>query len=94
VLFALVVFACMACSALAFAPASLPLSQSRSVRAQSCGPTMLITPESASVLSLAVTAETPLTVVDGRGDRRTKKGKIFFKSFGKVCLRSQQLNSV
>ena len=49
---------------------------------------MLITPESASVLSLAVTAETPLTVVDGRGDRRSKKGKIFFKSFGKVCLYS------
>lgn len=83
-LFALVVLACMACSTLAFAPTSLPLSQGRALRTQSCGPTMLITPESASVLGLAVTAETPLTVVDGRGDRRSKKGKIFFKSFGKV----------
>jgi len=45
---------------------------------------MFLGVEQGSVSLLSI-AEEPLTVVAGRGDRRTKRGKRFFKSFGKVC---------
>mmetsp|Transcript_27895 Transcript_27895/g.70692 ORF Transcript_27895/g.70692 Transcript_27895/m.70692 type:complete len:115 (-) Transcript_27895:95-439(-) len=65
----------------AFTPASLPLRAS--TRAVAAGPTMLLGPEQVAASGLLVVGEESLTVMDGRGDKRSKRGKRFLKSFGK-----------
>jgi hypothetical protein len=80
-----IALACIICCASAFAPLSgLPmgLSARRSVAAR--GPTCLIAPGQIST-GLPLIAE-PLTVLAGRGDRRTKRGKRKSHSFGKVKI--------
>mmetsp|Transcript_32422 Transcript_32422/g.75774 ORF Transcript_32422/g.75774 Transcript_32422/m.75774 type:complete len:108 (-) Transcript_32422:94-417(-) len=69
----------------AFSPASLPLRTS--TRAVAAGPTMLLSPEQAAGVSGLRLVEEPLTAMDGRGDRRSKRGKRFTKSFGKCRAR-------
>ena len=80
----LIALACIICCASAFAPLNggLPmgLSARRSVAAR--GPTCLLAPGQFST-GMELVAE-PLTVLAGRGDRRTKKGKRKAHSFGKV----------
>jgi ribosomal small subunit protein bTHX len=81
----LVLVCLLACVAIcsAFAP-TLPFGASRSSRAvASRGPTMFLNQVPSVSVSDALATES-LTIMMGRGDKRTKKGKIFAKSFGKV----------
>eukprot|EP00285_Hemiselmis_virescens_P008892 CAMPEP_0173392276 /NCGR_PEP_ID=MMETSP1356-20130122/18917_1 /TAXON_ID=77927 ORGANISM="Hemiselmis virescens, Strain PCC157" /NCGR_SAMPLE_ID=MMETSP1356 /ASSEMBLY_ACC=CAM_ASM_000847 /LENGTH=107 /DNA_ID=CAMNT_0014350025 /DNA_START=21 /DNA_END=344 /DNA_ORIENTATION=+ len=83
-LFLCVILGMVACSC-AFSPSALPMgTRCRAVAAS--GPTMLLTADQ-GVSIMALVADEPLTVMAGRGDRRSKRGKRFMKSFGKSRAR-------
>lgn len=86
-LLALSVFLALSALSAAFSPSSaLPLAghSSRAVSRSTNTPMMFL---AGSVNpSVLVAPGEPLTVVAGRGDKRTKKGKIFRASFGKVSF--------
>ena len=77
---------CIAGFASAFAPLNGGLPMGLSARRSALaarGPTCLLAPGEMSV-GLPLLSE-PLTVLAGRGDKRTKRGKRKSHSFGKVC---------
>ena len=73
--------------AAAFTGPALPFGLA--VRTRAAAPVCLVAPDQMPSVFFKVESE-PLTVVDGRGDKRTKKGKIKAKSFGKVRPATQQ----
>ena len=73
--------------AAAFTGPALPFGLA--IRTRAVAPVCLVAPDQMPSVFLNVESE-PLTVVDGRGDKRTKKGKIKSKSFGKVHPATQQ----
>ncbi|KAJ1494228.1 hypothetical protein T484DRAFT_1927780 [Baffinella frigidus] len=64
----------------AFTGPALPFGLS--VRTRAVAPVCLVAPDQMPSVFFNVESEA-LTIVDGRGDKRTKKGKIKSKSFGK-----------
>lgn len=71
----------------AFTGPALPFGLS--VRTRAVAPVCLVAPDQMPSVFFNVESEA-LTIVDGRGDKRTKKGKIKSKSFGKVQPAPQQ----
>ena len=64
----------------------------QSLRTKAVGPVCLLS-EGQMAVSIVGTKNDDLTVVQGRGDMRSKKGKRFAKSYGKVILRAQRSRS-
>ncbi|EKX35400.1 hypothetical protein GUITHDRAFT_146507 [Guillardia theta CCMP2712] len=71
-------------SAFLAAPA---LPRAQSLRTKAAGPVCLLS-EGQMAVSIVGTKNDDLTVVQGRGDMRSKKGKRFAKSYGKCRTKS------